>query len=314
MDQGAGRPASVTAPWYRHKAVRVVGVVLAVLSVLMTIAIAVAFVQWNGRPEKALFDAIDYSLKQPGSYAVSAEGFTASIQVKDRQFAADATVESIPVHLIGNADVLYVKTPQPEQLLEKIVPESSLSQLRPLIGGIVATAKERWLKVNLKDKSLNFAAFDQLACAAAVKNILAFDDTTRRGVAGAYMANPFLVIDSVDKQEKHETYSMTVDAAKRAEFRKALAKTEASETMPDCIESPMNLLEQLDVKSLRVEVAKPVHRFVSVTLEMPRGGIATMTADYAKKPEIAIPKESVELNQVMSSVFTNMLQTYFKGR
>ncbi len=301
-------------PWYGHKWVKIVGIVCAALSIITAIAITVLFVQWNGRAEKAMFDAIDYALKQPGTYHVVSKDINMTIQVDGQQYAVDAKVDSVPALLVGKEDIVYLKTPQPEQLIEKIVPQSSLSAIRPAISGVVAAAKDKWLRVNLNSQSMNFAIFDQLGCATTAKSVMTDDKNTRGAVASTYLAHPFFDFELKNREPSKDLYSVTIDEQKRQQFRSALTKTRANQTLSECMETPVPVLENLKVTSLSMDIARPIHRFNEISLETQSGGLATVKADYDAKPKITIPTETVDLDQMVSSVFSKIMQTYFKGR
>lgn len=301
-------------PWYKHKWVKVVGLALASLSIIAAMTITVLFVQWNGRPEKAMFDAIDYALKQPGVYHVTSKDMDITVQVDGEQYAVDAKVDSVPVYLVGKGDILYLKTPQPQQLIEKIVPESSLNSIRPVIGGVVESAKDKWLRVNLSNQSMSFAIFDQLGCATTAKDVMADDKNTRGAVASTYLAHPFFDFNLKTQESSRNVYTLTIDEQQRQQFRSALTKTRAAQTLSDCMDTPVPVLENLKVTSLDMDIARPIHRFNSIALETKSGGLATVKADYDTQPKITIPTDTVELNQIVGSVFSMIMQTYFKGR
>lgn len=300
--------------WYDNKWVKIVGLVLGTLSVVVALGAVVLAIQWNSRPEKVMFEAIDYALKQPGSYHAISPTIDMHVAVDGRQYAVDATIDTVPLQAVVNGDVLYIKTPQPEQLVEKIVPASELASLKPIIGGIVSESKDKWLQVNLKNKSLDFPVFEQLNCALTTKGTLSSSDDTRKTVAGAYLKHPFLAFRTTATGDTSVTYETTLSDQERQGFRDALWKTDVKQKLSECVETPIPVLENLKVTKLTMEIAKPVHKFQKLTLESEGNTVATVTADYTKKPTITIPDEVTNLDQVVGSVFSAIMQTYFKGR
>lgn len=313
MDSSADGLQQV-APWYRRKWVRIVGIMLAALSIVVALGVVVLAVQWNSRPEKVMFEAIDYALKQPGSYHMTSDTIDIKLAVDGRQYAVDATVDSVPLKAVVNADVLFIKTPQPEQLVEKIVPASQLASLKPVIGGIVSESKDKWLQINLKNKALDFPVFDQLGCALKAKSVMSSSDDARRSVTTTYLKHPFLVFQTTESSDTSVTYNMTLDDKKREEFREALWKTDVKQSVSECVETPIPVLENLDVTALTMEIAKPIHKFQKLTLMAGDKNVGVVTTDYSKKPVITIPEDATNLDQVVGSVFTTIMQSYFRGR
>lgn len=314
MDPSVDGGTQQSTPWYSNKWVKIVGIVLATLSVVVALGAVVLAIQWNSRPEKVMFEAIDYALKQPGSYHVTTPTIDMRVAVDGRQYSVDATIDSVPLQAVVNADVLFIKTPQPEQLVEKIVPASELASLKPVIGGIVSSSKDKWLQINLKNKALDFPVFDQLNCAVVAKSIMTSNDPTRKAVVGAYLKHPFLDFRTTTTADASVTYETTLSDQKRQDFRDALWKTDAKQTLSQCDETPVPVLEKLKVTTLTMEIARPVHKFQKITLATEGSKVATVTADYSKKPTITIPDDVTNLDQVVGSVFSAIMQTYFKGR
>lgn len=301
-------------PWYRGRRVITVGIIMAVFALIALIVLIIMTAIWNSRPEKTLFDSLDYALNEPGSYNITTTEMTAEVDVDTKQrMRINASIDSVPLEAVVDANMLYLKTSDPAGLLGDISQNESLQQLAPILGRLVATVKDKWLSVNLQSQTLPLPIFKQVGCFASGKDRLANDGAAWRDFQMAYAANPFINIQKTGEKSDQVTYDLTVDGKKRQEFRDALQKGSAKSVMTECEDIQIGLLKQPEGGKITAKIDRPDNRFNELVVTDSSGAVTKITADYSVRPIVTAPQGAVEIESIIKQVLSSMMQT-FKGR
>lgn len=300
--------------WYRNKWVKITAIALAAISVIITIAAVVTVVIWNGRPEKALIDSLDYALRQPGVYTINSTDLDGKLQIDGERYAADINFEGIPLSAVGNANMLYLRTTEPEKILDKIVPKTSLGPFLPSIREVISSVKDKWLSINLQNQALEFPVLGQIYCATDIKDSLSNNSTARRAFAASYIANPFLGMRVTDTNNARSVYELRFDDEKRLAFLHELEGGDFAEGLSLCQDIRLPVLGDTTQASMTVEVTQPIHKLDKLTIKDKTGKVMKITADYSRSPLIVIPSDTVDMDKIANTVVSSMMRSYLQGR
>lgn len=302
-------------PWYRQKWVRFVGIVAAVALAVSAIAAAALFIVIRNSPQKVIADAVVYSLDSPGTYTIKSDTLDGRLWTKDERYRLAATYEGIPVDIISNANMLYLKTSEPQKLFDKIAETGSFGAMRPTIEKVIGTVQDKWLAINLQAKSVSLPMLDRAQCAIEVKQQLA-NTNTRGEVTGLYMKENFIAIDTLSDTSGSARYrlSLAADSMRAETFMTEIIQSRFYRSLDACQGWNKTSLNSLRNVSAEVMISKPMRQMTGLVLKGSDGQEARIEADYQTDFAIDIPKNTVDADQLVSGIVSSLLRSYLQGR
>lgn len=304
-----------TVPWYRQKWVRVVGIVAAAMLAVSAIAAAALFIVIRNSPQKVIADAIAYSLDSPGTYTIKSATLDGRLWLKNGQYRLAATYEGIPVDSISNANMLYLKTSEPQKLFDKFAATGSFGALRPMVEEAVGAVRDKWLAVNLQTKSVSLPVLDQAQCAIEAKQQLA-NTKTRGEMASLFMQEGFIVIDSLSDTSGSVQYrlSLAADSARTETFMREVRQSHFYRSLDACQGWSDTSLDHLRSIAAEVTINKPMRQMTKLVLKNSGKQVAQVTADYQTDFTIDIPQSTIDADQLVGGIFSSLLRSYLQRR
>lgn len=301
-----------TAPWYRQKRVRIAGVVVAAVAAVAAIVAVVLFVAVQNSPEKALLDTANHALKTPGAYNVVGAGADMAVVYDGARFKADTMISGAPVSIINDNSALYFRSSDPAKLLDLAGSANVSAAMQSTLQAILPTIKDRWIRIDAKDKSFKLPYVDDIRCAADSAKNLADGGGNWQQLTGAYVRNPFLVINKKAETQDSRTFDVTIDQTKLNNFNNRKEAVSQYEALASCQSAtmPLDTLAASDGIKATVEIAKADHALKHLTVTDAAGKQMKVTADYTSVPTITVPDDSLGINQVVSL----LAQSFFQGR
>lgn len=299
-------------PWYSSRWFRIVIVIVAAVSVIITFGIIIGFFIWNSKPEKVLLDALDHSLHQPGMYHIVSKTADINVWNDGRLTSADGIIDGVPMQAVSSANMLYVKSSNPSELFAKVAPGTSFGSAQAVVDRLIATLENKWIAIDLQRQTISSRALTAVQCVIDAKATLAKNQSVSRELAGVYAKNPFLAITTTQTTDADITHDISIDSATEKRFATQLKQQRFAQTLGSC----QQLEAVLPVSSGRatVTISKPHHTLRKLTAKDMSGNATTITTDYGPVPKISIPKETTDISQVSGQIFSSMIQSYLQGR
>lgn len=293
-------------PWYRHRWVKWASIAGAVTTVIVVAVATFLFVAWNASSEKALLDAADYALKNPGTYHVQTGGVAdLTVQTDGQKYALDGTLDTVPVSAVISGNMLYAKSSDPQLFYDTFLKPSSESKAAAaLMKGILPNLKNRWISINLDSTSVSSTFFDTLRCLLNARIALTSNTSGRQQLVEAYGAHPFLSV----VRSGASSYRLLVNGIKLSAFQKTLSTTDTPESLANCSQT-LRLLKggTFIGAAMTVTLSPTKHTLDSLVLGGKASGETKITTDYSKVSKITVPAGSIDISQILGS----LIQTLF---
>lgn len=304
----------VRISWHRNKWVRIAAIVVFGLIVTAIVAAMAFWALWNSRPEKALFDSIDYALSQPGAYHIKSKDADIRLWVNGQQYQADGVFSGIPVQFVGSANLLYIRSSNPQALADKITSVPKQGALASIITPELNNLKDRWISVNLQGQSFRPALVDQFYCTTNTRDALSGNTASRREAYAAYTTNSFLKLTKANENGDVSTYDVSFESSKYDSFAAELRNSELLDSSSGCDSVELPDGKQLENVSVTLDITKAQHRIKKMTIHDNSNHDTVVTADYDAKHEITLPTDAIDMDQLLNGFFKSFIQSSIQRR
>ena len=290
----------------QHRQRWVAWTVFMVVTIVIFALVAVS-ISWNVSSEKALLDAADYAMKNPGTYQVQAGKNLAIVARTDgRLYAVEGTLKGVPVAAIASSSTLYVKSSDPEKLYDTLLGKSESKAAKELFGSLLKNLKNQWISFDLESVSKTSSLFGSIRCFFDTKSMIAgAQESSMLSDAGsAYLSHRFMAI----KKSNPSQYQITVDGEKLSAFQGAYSQTETLKELDSCSQT----FDSFDPSSfndakIKIDLSKSKHVLETLTYE---GSVLESTkikADYGRVEQITAPSNSIDVSQIIGSLIGSIL-------
>lgn len=293
-------------PWHRQRWVVWTMVVAVTITTFALVAVLIALITWNASSEKALLDAADYALKNPGTYQVQAgKDLSIVARTDGRLYAVDGTLKGAPITAVANSSTLYVKSSDPKKLYDTLLGVSASETSRELFGSLLKNLKNQWISFDLKSTSKSSLLFGNIRCFLGSKNAFSAENNAASPEVGsAYLSHPFMTIAKSSPSQ----YQLTVDGKKISAFQGAYSQTKTSKELDSCSQTLASLdTGSLNDAKIKIDLSKSRHVLETLTYEGDASKSVKIKADYGKVEQITAPSNAIDVSQIVGSLIESIL-------
>ncbi|MCA9334580.1 hypothetical protein KC953_00380 [Candidatus Saccharibacteria bacterium] len=293
---------------YMHRWVKRFGIALGVLAVFSICAVMIASVIWNDSSEKALLDATQYALDNPGKYTIQqGDKLDATLIVRGNSYKLDGKIDAVPLSAIVQNRVLYMSSSDPQLLYDTFLKNPKTSKaMNSLMKGFLPTLKNRWIRIDLDSDTNASTALGTITCLLDMRYAIGHGKGFNELAAQKYVENAFLNV----RKTTHSTYRVTVDTGRMTTFQDAVSKGSNAGIFDNCPQLS-SFVAGGKVNKIVVDVALTDTDNVLKTIEYK--GLSDkstkISASYTDVGKISPPKDAVDISQMLSSILQSIFGT-----
>lgn len=292
--------------WYMQHWVKLFGIALAVLTVFSVCVVLVASVVWSNSSEKALLDAAQYALDNPGEYTIEqGDKLDATLIVRGNSYKLDGTIDAVPLSAIVHNRVLYMSSSDPQLLYDVYLKNPKTSKtMNSLMKGVLPTLKNRWIRIDLDSDTIASTALGNITCLLDMRYAIGHGKGFKEYASEQYTENAFLDV----RKTVRSTYRVTVDVKRMTAFQDAVSKGSNTGVFDNCPQLSL-FVAGGNVKKIVVDISLTDTNNVLKTIEYK--GLydksTKISASYTDVEKISPPNDAVDISQMLSSI----LQSFF---
>lgn len=290
-------------PWYNKGWLKMFSIVIIALIVLGSVAIAVLSVIWNFSQQKALFDAVDYAIQNPGVYKVVAGPNKLDITANRQRYAVTGDFSGLKVDFVIVGNSMYVKTPDPNRLFESLVDQKVKGKLAKIKANLSKSMKNKWVKISLETPPIPSSFLSQINCATDAMDLLAHNPSAWSQLAFLFDQHKIFTVSSPVKS----TYTAEFDGKQVDNFYDDLIQTSSYRSLDNCVGViTIELIEKLQGGGVTVALTQPGHYASTIDVEKDSEKVATIRAEYSGVPTVSVPQDAVSIDQIIIQIIDDL--------
>lgn len=292
-------------PWYRKGWLKALTIVLGTLIILGSVAIAILSVAWNFSQHKALFDAADYAVSNPGKYYVDTGENILDIVANNERYAIAGKFSGLKVDMVIVGNSMYIKTPDPNGLFEALIDQNVRGKLAKIKADLSKSMKNKWVKISLETPPIPSTFLSQINCATDAISLMAHNTSALTQLGYVFDQHKIFDVSSPEKS----TYLAEFNPDEVDGFYDDLIQTSTYKELENCAGViTIELFEKLRGGGLEVALTQPTHIASSIEVTKNDKKVATITTDYNDVPRVEVPQDAVSIDQLIIKILDELVE------
>lgn len=268
-------------------------------------------IMWFGshilvKPDDTVVDAVNYTLKTPGTYHVASEVTNGSLVVADNGFSWSGAIGGVDVDAILTGEMLYIKSPAPDRLYSMVT--GSNNPVEQAIQTLTDKLRNRWIKSDLQKSQLGTQITNTLKCAYEQKNILQQNDSAREEWLHAFRDTSFWVIRKGPDNGSTTMYQLLMDTTARASLFAKVRQTAYYRLLTSCQSGiDMSRIAEGHWLNATVTLSQPEHIMQSIVVDLGTSGTMTITPNYQITGSVSPPSDAASIDELLIEYLKSLI-------
>lgn len=306
----------------RHLRKRYVIGVIVTGAMIISLAAALAYVQYQNSPQKIVLDAVQNALMSPTlSFRGNVTGATndtslASIdgqltQTKSRLSFTSSSADKLKGEMITDRDDTFLKINRASELVVAAVPSRQADLYASILPQVKETIDDRWIWIEQPDTALVGSLLKLSGCSIDMVQSITRSASSRTSLLNLYRSHPFLIVSkSEGGKGSIGNYTLTIDDVLFDEFMTAFPLSQLATKLSGCHYQSVGITSSM-VKgfTIKLTIDTSTRRILDSNVYTGRASQLqlSMKPDFVTTATIDNPEHITRFSDIKQQVFKDFL-------